>query len=110
MINLNGTTEIGIFTFEETGCEVPIKILANINSNLSARMMISNNIDDFDEDDCVTVVIEDAPRIYGNLKLKDHHMEQVVDWMFLNWRQLLDIWQCGAELDIDDILDSLVKI
>lgn len=85
-------------TEEETGVLTDVKIYTKTEKTECAWMSVMNP-----DGTWFDLVVSDNKNIRGKNKCNSEIMETVVDWMYLNWDILLDLWKGNLEA-VEDLI------
>jgi len=78
--------------------------------NHAPRIKVSNVYEKFRENDCFVVNILTLQIEEGEVKIKSNELSDLLRWIKLNRKVLINYWKVGTEISTDEFLDSLKKI
>ena len=94
----------------ESGLLPIVHVMSRGGAKHSARVKVSNIVGRFAHDDNFTITAESSPRIIGKCKLKQQHLQDVIDWVKLNRDHLLHIWENGDTMTSSEISSGFIKL
>jgi len=96
-----------------TGVEkIVVHVYSQSNKELShgPRIKVSNLYEKFDKNDYFVLNILTLKVEEGKVKIKSKELLDVVKWIKLNRKVLIEYWQSEGVMDTDEFLNSLKKI
>jgi hypothetical protein len=74
------------------------------------RIKVSNIYEKFREKDCFVINILTLEIKEGEIKIKQKELSDLLKWIKLNRKALVNYWKVGTEISTDKFLDSLKKL
>ena len=75
----------------------------------SCSVKVSNISGRFDPHDNFSISVNDDPQVVvGKCKLKTQVLDDIKDWVKLNKRELMDLWE--SRIDIGEFLEVMKKV
>lgn len=95
---------------EDTGLKPIVHVMQKGGAKHGPRVKVSNVNGRFHPDDNFTVTAEHEPRVVGNCKLKQKHLDDIVDWVKLNHEHIHHVWHHGDVMRGTDIEAGFKKL
>ena len=93
-----------------SGIGVHLWISSKGNIKHGPCVKVSNTIGKFDPIDNFSLSVDNEPQVKaGEVKLKQHELDTVKDWIRLNHKHLHAIWNSDT-MDSQDHLDGLIRL
>lgn len=95
---------------EDTGLLPIIHVMHVGKAKHGPRIKVSNINGRFHPDDNFTVTAEVEPRVIGDCKLKQEHLDDIIDWVKLNRDHIHHVWHDGDTMKPSEIENGFKKI
>ena len=80
---------------KDTGLKPILHVMWKGGAKHGPRVKVSNIVGTFHPTDNFTVTAEHEPRVVGNCKLRQDHLNDIIDWVKLNHSHIHHVWHHG---------------
>ena len=94
----------------ETGLSTIVHVMSRGGAKHGSRVKVSNIAGRFAHDDNFTVTAESEPRVIGRCKLKQEHLEDILDWVRLNRDHLHYVWEHGDTMTAVEVSNGFKSL
>lgn len=98
---------------QKTGVPV-VMWMGEVGGQHGPRVKVSNTPGRFNVSDCFVVAVAKDPYVITprNMRLKSNVLDDVLDWVKINYDILMQMWKLheSGDGDLDDLLSKLTKL
>jgi len=94
----------------ETGLSTIVHVMSRGGAKHGSRVKVSNIAGRFAYDDNFTVTAESEPRVIGRCRLKQEHLEDILDWVRLNRDHLHYVWEHGDTMTAVEVSNGFKSL
>lgn len=95
---------------QDTGIAYTVNVVSKGGAKHDSIVKVSNIPGRWAHDDNFAITLEPNPRIIGNCKIKNSHLDDIKDWIKLNHEHINKIWNDPGTMSINDVASGFVKI
>lgn len=99
--------EMANISTNKTGLNVIIWVSSGESSKHAPRIKICSG-KKWNSDECSTIPIHGLPRIIGNAKVTQSQFSEIIKWIKLNKRLIIQYW--NSEITTDEMLNNISSI